>query len=97
MTVQSAGPDAEPDAGQQPRTRLRKGAVGVTGMVFFVLSAQAPLTGVAGTLPIPLGLGNGGAAPAVYLVVGVMVGLFAVGFIAMKPARDRQPAPSTRT
>jgi amino acid transporter len=52
-------------------------------MVFFVLSAQAPLTGVAGTLPIPLGLGNGGAAPAVYLVVGVMVGLFSVGFITM--------------
>ncbi|MEB8342403.1 APC family permease [Streptomyces endophyticus] len=87
MIEQSAGPDTSPDTspdtGPQPRTRLRKGAVGVAGMVFFVLSAQAPLTGVAGTLPIPLGLGNGGAAPAVYLVVGVMVGLFAVGFIAM--------------
>ncbi|MER5756144.1 APC family permease [Streptomyces sp. NPDC002088] len=52
-------------------------------MVFFVLSAQAPLTGVAGTLPIPLGLGNGGGAPGVYLVVGVMITLFSVGFIAM--------------
>lgn len=52
-------------------------------MVFFVLSAQAPLTGVAGTLPIPLGLGNGGGAPGVYLVVGVMIALFSVGFIAM--------------
>ncbi|MGW1024396.1 APC family permease [Streptomyces sp. NPDC002577] len=65
------------------RTDLRRGAVGVAGIVFFVLSAQAPLTGVAGTLPVPLGLGNGGGAPAAYLLVGVMVGLFAVGFIAM--------------
>lgn len=55
----------------------------MAGIVFFVLSAQAPLTGVAGTLPIPLGLGNGGGVPAVYLVVGVMIGLFSVGFIAM--------------
>lgn len=75
MTQQSLGPDH--------RTHLRQGAVGVAGILFFVLSAQAPLTGVAGTLPIPLGLGNGGGVPAVYLVVGVMIGLFSVGFIAM--------------
>ncbi|WP_314173818.1 APC family permease [Streptomyces winkii] len=55
----------------------------MAGILFFVLSAQAPLTGVAGTLPIPLGLGNGGGVPAVYLAVGVMIGLFSVGFIAM--------------
>ncbi|MBZ6083680.1 APC family permease [Streptomyces olivaceus] len=65
------------------RTDLRRGAIGVTGILFFVLSAQAPLTGIAGTLPVPLGLGNGGGAPAAYLLVGVMIGLFAVGFIAM--------------
>ncbi|WP_411153031.1 APC family permease [Streptomyces sp. A30] len=75
MPQQSSDPDH--------RTHLRQGAVGVTGILCFVLSAQAPLTGVAGTLPIPLGLGNGGGVPAVYLVVGVMIGLFSVGFIAM--------------
>lgn len=75
MTQQSSSPEH--------RTHLRQGAVGVAGILFFVLSAQAPLTGVAGTLPVPLGLGNGGGAPAVYLAVGVMVGLFSVGFIAM--------------
>lgn len=65
------------------RTHLRRGAVGVAGIFFFVLSAQAPLTGIVGTLPVPLGLGNGGGAPAAYLVVGVVIAVFAVGFITM--------------
>ncbi|GGS23554.1 amino acid permease [Streptomyces humidus] len=55
----------------------------MAGILFFVFSAQAPLTGVAGTLPVPLGLGNAAGVPAVYLVVGVMIGLFSVGFITM--------------
>ncbi|GAQ59786.1 APC family permease [Streptomyces scabiei] len=65
------------------RTHLRRGAVGVTGILFLVLSAQAPLTGIVGTLPVPLGLGNGGGAPAAYLVVGAVIAVFAVGFITM--------------
>lgn len=65
------------------RTHLRRGAVGVAGILFFVLSAQAPLTGIVGTLPVPLGLGNGGGAPAAYLVVGAVIAVFAVGFITM--------------
>lgn len=75
MTQQSRDP------GQ--RTHLRRGAVGVAGILFFVLSAQAPLTGIVGTLPVPLGLGNGGGAPAAYLVVGAVIAVFAVGFITM--------------
>jgi amino acid transporter len=63
--------------------QLRRGAIGVVGILFFVLSAQAPLTGIAGALPLAVALGNGAGAPAAYLVVGVVIGLFAVGFIAM--------------
>ena len=54
--------------------------VGVIGILFFVLSAQAPLTGIAGALPLAIGMGNGAGAPAAYLVVGVVIALFAVGF-----------------
>lgn len=68
---------------QQTSTKLRRDAVGVPGIMFFVLSAQAPLTGIAGALPVAILLGNGAGAPAAYLLVGVVIVLFAVGFIAM--------------
>lgn len=64
-------------------TTLRRNAVGVAGILFFVLSAQAPLTGIAGALPVAMLLGNGAGAPAAYLLVGCVILLFAVGFIAM--------------
>lgn len=64
-------------------TSLRHGAIGVMGILFFVLSAQAPLTGIAGALPLTILLGNGAGAPGAYLVIGIIIVLFAVGFIAM--------------
>ena len=64
-------------------TRLRKNALGVIGIVFFVLSAQAPLTGIAGATPLSVGIGNGAGAPGAYLLIGIMITIFAVGFIAM--------------
>ena len=63
--------------------QLKRGAIGVLGILFFVLSAQAPLTGIGGALPLAVALGNGAGAPAAYLVVGLVIALFAVGFIAM--------------
>lgn len=62
---------------------LRRNAVGLGGLVFFVLSAQAPLTGIAGAAPISIALGNGLGVPGSYVVAGVVVALFAVGFLAM--------------
>ena len=44
--------------------RLKPNALGVLGILFFVLSAQAPLTGIAGALPIGVAVGNGPGAPA---------------------------------
>jgi amino acid transporter len=63
--------------------RLKPNALGVLGILFFVLSAQAPLTGIAGALPIAVALGNGPAAPAAYLGAGLIILLFSVGFVAM--------------
>ena len=64
-------------------TALRAGSVGVLGILFFVLSAQAPLTGIAGASPLAAALGNGAGAPGAYLVVGIVIVIFAVGFVAM--------------
>jgi amino acid transporter len=85
MTVNEASPLPVPEVATKPAgsTSLREGAVGVLGILFFVLSAQAPLTGIAGALPLTVFLGNGAGAPGAYLVIGVIIVLFAIGFIAM--------------
>lgn len=57
--------------------------MGVFGVMFFVFSAQAPLTGVVGPTPITIAMGNGSGAPAASLIVGAVICLFAVGFIEM--------------
>ena len=78
-STQTAAPDRE----RTDHHQLKRGAIGVVGILFFVLSAQAPLTGIGGALPLAVALGNGAGAPAAYLVVGLVIALFAVGFIAM--------------
>lgn len=62
---------------------LKSDAVGVPGVVFLALSGQAPLTGVAGAIPIAVALGNGPGLPAAFVAVGVVTFLFSVGFVAM--------------
>ncbi|MFI7504751.1 APC family permease [Streptomyces sp. NPDC049687] len=63
--------------------RLKPDSLGVLGILFFVLSAQAPLTGIAGAVPIAVAIGNGAGAPAAYVAAGCVVLLFSIGFVAM--------------
>ncbi|MDX2936551.1 APC family permease [Streptomyces ipomoeae] len=63
--------------------RLKPNSLGVLGILFFVLSAQAPLTGIAGSVPISVAIGNGPGTPAAYAAAGVITLLFSVGFVAM--------------
>ncbi|MGW1749612.1 APC family permease [Streptomyces sp. NPDC002092] len=63
--------------------RLKPDSLGVLGILFFVLSAQAPLTGIAGAVPIAVAIGNGAGTPAAYLAAGLVVLLFSIGFVAM--------------
>ncbi|WP_373460287.1 hypothetical protein [Arthrobacter globiformis] len=44
---------------------------------------QATLTSAAGNAPLAVGLGNGVGAPAMFLIAGVILTLFAVPFAAM--------------
>jgi amino acid transporter len=74
---------AEDSPRTEHSTALRAGSVGVMGILFFVLSAQAPLTGIVGASPLAAALGNGPGAPGAYLVVGIVIVIFAVGFVAM--------------
>ena len=67
----------------EPETSLRQGRLGVIGIVFFVVAAAAPLVGMTGAVPVAIVLGNGAAAPGAYLVVGITLLLFSVGYAAM--------------
>lgn len=62
---------------------LRKGRLGIFGIVFFVVAAAAPLVGMTGAVPVAIVLGNGAAAPGAYLLVGIVLLLFSVGYAAM--------------
>jgi amino acid transporter len=75
--------EAQASPRQEHSTALRAGSIGVLGILFFVLSAQAPLTGIVGAAPLAAALGNGAGAPGAYLVVGIVIVIFAVGFVAM--------------
>lgn len=71
----SATPDRD-------RPTLRAGSLGTADIAFFVVSAAAPLTVMAGVAPTAISLG-GVAAPVGYLLAGVILTVFSVGFTTM--------------
>lgn len=66
-----------------PIGALRKDALGVPQIVFFVIAAAAPLTAVVGVTPAAFMLGNGPGVPLTFLLVGSLYLLFSAGFTAM--------------
>ena len=77
-------------------TTLRRNAMGVPEMVFLVIAFAAPLAASTTNIPMAIGLGNGVGAPGTWLVVGLLLVLFSVGYTAMA-ATSATPAPSTPT
>nr|WP_296769019.1 APC family permease [Rhodococcus sp. (in: high G+C Gram-positive bacteria)] len=80
MTLKSSDPTG---LGQEPDTRTLSGKLGPGAIVFMVVAAAAPLTVIAGTVPLGVSVGNGAAYPASYVVCTVILLLFAVGFTTM--------------
>jgi amino acid transporter len=64
-------------------TQLKKGRLGVLGIVFFVVAASAPLVGMTGAVPVAIVAGNGAAASGTYVAVGLILLLFSVGYTRM--------------
>lgn len=67
------------------RTHTLSGSLGVGSIVFMVVAAAAPLTVIAGTVPLGISIGNGPAFPATFALCSAVLLLFAVGFCAMTP------------
>ncbi|MEY6566884.1 APC family permease [Streptomyces sp. PGLac3x] len=71
-----------PQPPQPTAPGLRTGTLTTADIAFFVVSAAAPLTVMAGVAPIAIMLGGIGA-PAGYLLAGITLTVFAVGFTTM--------------
>lgn len=63
--------------------RLRRNSLGLISVTFMVISAAAPLTGVAGAVPISFLLGNGTGIPATFLLMTLVMLAFSAGYVAM--------------
>ena len=61
---------------------LKRNAIGVPGIVFFVVAGAAPLAAALGASPVSF-MAVGVGAPAVYVIAGAVLILFAVGYGAM--------------
>jgi len=70
--------------GDAPPGQL-KGNLGLGGILFNVIAYNAPIAGVAGYMPLVIGMGNGNGAPLSFFVIGALLLVFSVGFTAMVP------------
>lgn len=70
-------------AGEDIAGALAEQRLGAGAVVFFVMSAAAPLTVMAGTMTTAISTTGNLGLPAAFVVVGVVLGLFSVGYVAM--------------
>lgn len=63
-------------------TALKGNSLGVVGVAFFVIAAAAPMAAFVGAAPVVFSI-VGPGAPAMYLIVAVIIAIFAVGYLKM--------------
>jgi amino acid transporter len=71
------------DVTQGGANQLRKNSLGLIAVTFMVISAAAPLTGVAGAMPLAFLLGNGTGVPATFILMTLIMLAFSAGYVAM--------------
>ncbi len=82
LPASSTSSVSEPSSSRSGSTTLRPDSIGPVGVTATVISAAAPLTVMAGVAPIALAIGGVGV-PGAYLLAGVVLSVFAIGFTAM--------------
>jgi len=63
--------------------KLRKGAVGLGGVLFLTVTGSAPISAMLFNVPIMVGYGQGVGAPAAFLFATIVLVVFSVGYVAM--------------
>ena len=71
------------DTSNSGENTLRKNSLGLLAVTFMVISAAAPLTGVAGAMPLAFLLGNGTGVPLTFALLTLVMLAFAAGYVAM--------------
>ena len=66
-----------------PPPPAKRASLSTSRIVFLVIAAAAPLASMIGNLPIALGRGNGAGTPGAFVIAGVTLLCFAVGYAAM--------------
>jgi amino acid transporter len=62
---------------------LKKDSLGVPSVIFFVMSAAAPLTVIAGVITIGYAVIGVKGLPVAYIVMPVILTIFSIGYVAM--------------
>jgi amino acid transporter len=62
---------------------LKRDSIAVSGIVFLVLAAASPILGLTGAVPVTYVIGNGIGVSMSYVLIGLLLLLFAVGFVVM--------------
>jgi amino acid transporter len=74
------------DHSEEPaRKGLMRGMLGTGDIIFMILACAAPMGVLAGIIPLGLAFGNGAGMPGTQLLIGVVIMLFAVGYVRMVP------------
>jgi amino acid transporter len=81
LTANFVEKSTAPKGEKQPR-RL-SGRLGTAGVAFSTVAFLSPLGATTGNVPLVIGYGNGLGAPLAFVAMGVLLGLFAVGYMAL--------------
>src|SRR5882724_9659596 len=80
----AAEPAEDYDVSQrQDVAKLRKGAIGLGGVLFLTVTGAAPISAMLFNTPIVVGYGQGVGAPAAFMFATIVLAVFSVGYVAM--------------
>src|SRR5579859_7297426 len=63
--------------------KLRKGAIGLGGVLFLTVTGSAPISAMLFNTPLVVGFGQGVGAPAAFIFATIVLVVFSVGYVAM--------------
>lgn len=75
--------DAQRHQRNSARVTLRRGTIGVLGMVFMVVAATAPLTAMSSNFSLSLSMGAGVGTLGWVVIIGLLLLVFTAGYLAL--------------